>query len=107
VFSEPSYQTLYEVHVQQGKSHEEALELVKSFIETEIATAIRMVEREKNKGDVDFGQPWKPYAPNKFPYQKWELPDKQYWCQKEDSIEEINMLKKKLYEALYGKEKQS
>jgi len=76
VFSDPTHQALYEAHIAEGMSHEDALAEVKAIERAILEAAIRE-ERDKKKPWYDEWKdswkpsPYKPQPPKFPPYDRW------------------------------------
>jgi len=107
-FSEPAYQSLYEVHIQEGKSHEEAIAQVRSFVEHECSTAIQIAERGKRAEVKDCWVKERKLHPSYSKQDRWVYDKLSSVRDSTRSVDEfkkeITDLKKKMRKAFYGKD---
>lgn len=100
VFSDPTYQALYEVYMDQGMPHEDAVKAVKDYLES-------LIKREKAPpNDWDRQQRWvKEWdTPQKTP--KWSH-NKFYYQDLEKAIAEMEKLKVYFKDVVHGKSQES
>jgi len=113
VFSDPTYQALYETHLEQGLSHEDAVKEVQHFLEASIQQAMIQAAREEaakrtvNVPYIDDYDKWK----KDNPFQPWkDVPDKplpwkknDWYCKSYEEAEDgIKEVRKYFKDMIYG-----
>lgn len=112
VFSDPTHQALYETHLEQGLSHEDAVKEVQKFLETSIQHALLQAAREEaakhpiNVPYIDDYDDWKkkkdkPWDDSPFKPLPWKKND--WYCKSFEQVEEdIKDVREYFRNMMYG-----